>query len=285
VLDISQKHEKILYPIVRVRTEKAGGSGTIIYSQLGREEKSNQRYQTFVLTNSHVIEGAISTKEEWDSLIKKKVEKEILEKVIVETFDYVDLSKVVSSNSHKADIVAYDKSHDLAILMLDSPKELPNVAPIIPQKDIEELKLFTKVYACGCSLLHDPFANPGEITYLKEIIENKEYIMSNNNSIFGNSGGALFREDGVLIGVTSRITGVQIGYGHDIMTWMGFSCHPCRIYQFLKEQELRFIYDEKDSYEKATKRRKKKQKEHLLAYLREREKPQTSDDAVEIVKG
>ena len=31
--DIIQKHEQMFYPTVRVRTNKAGGSGTVIYSK------------------------------------------------------------------------------------------------------------------------------------------------------------------------------------------------------------------------------------------------------------
>ena len=31
--EIIQKHEQMFYPTVRVRTKKAGGSGTVVYSE------------------------------------------------------------------------------------------------------------------------------------------------------------------------------------------------------------------------------------------------------------
>ena len=33
MLNQNQLHEKILYPVTRVRAEKAGGSGVLVYSQ------------------------------------------------------------------------------------------------------------------------------------------------------------------------------------------------------------------------------------------------------------
>ena len=33
MLDQNQLHEQILYPVTRVRAEKAGGSGVLVYSQ------------------------------------------------------------------------------------------------------------------------------------------------------------------------------------------------------------------------------------------------------------
>ena len=37
--EIIQKHEQMFYPTVRVRTKKAGGSGTVIYSQKHNKDK------------------------------------------------------------------------------------------------------------------------------------------------------------------------------------------------------------------------------------------------------
>lgn len=217
------------------------------------------------MTCSHVVEDAIGTKRDWDSLLKKKIEKEFLEQVSIEIFDYVYLSKVNSSNSYKADIIAYDHAHDIAILKLDSPKRIEFVASIIPKDKIGDVKLFTETWTSGCSLLHDPFANPGNVTYLTEMIDNKLYWMSNGASIFGNSGGAVFlAETGEQLGITARITNIQLGFGFDIITWMGFFVAPQRLYEFFDEQELRFLYDQSDTYAKAIERRKKKANQALL---------------------
>ena len=50
IKDIIQKHEEMFYPTVRVRTHKAGGSGTVVYSQ-----ECDGEVHTYIVTNHHVI--------------------------------------------------------------------------------------------------------------------------------------------------------------------------------------------------------------------------------------
>jgi S1-C subfamily serine protease len=258
--DLKWQHEHFLYPVVRVFSEGAAGSGTLIYCQPDPKNKGD--YMTFVLTNHHVVSDLIKVKDkQWDSVLKRKKEKEYLEKAKVEVFSYVRMSEVDSSNRYSAEIVAYDKDHDLAILKLDSPTKMKYTSKIIPEKSIKDLKLYMRVVVTGCSLAHDPFSNFGALTYLKEIIEQRKYLMTNASSIFGNSGGALFlRETGELIGVPSRITGIQLGFGTDIVTWMGFSAHPERLYEFIKEQHLDFLINGGGDYYEALDRREKEEK-------------------------
>ena len=102
--------------------------------------------------------------------------------------------------------------------------------------------------------------------------------MSNCSSIFGNSGGALFLADtGEQIGITARISSIQLGFGVDIITWMGFSIAPSEIYKFIDEQELKFLYDPSDTFEAAIKRREKKQREALLA-LKSEDEPEEKEE-------
>ncbi len=269
-MDIKELHEKILYPVVRVRTEKAGGSGSVIACLPDTE--NDGEFQTFVLTNWHVIEDAISTKKEWDSVLHRDLKAELLKQVTVELFDYARMSDVTGGNARRANIVAYDKNHDLAILLVDDPKPWSYVSKIIDKDAIGDVKLFTPVWASGCSLGHDPFANQGRVTFLQEDIESKLYWMTDANCIFGNSGGGVFHaETGEQLGVTARVTSCRVGFGHDIMTWMAFFVPPQRLYEFFDEQELMFLYDEEDSYAKAMERREKKQKRALLALRRDEE--------------
>jgi len=263
-MDGLEKHEKFLYPIVRVSGEKGTGSGTIIYNKPDPENKGD--YETFVLTNHHVIASCISLKEDWNSLVKRKVETEKIEKATVEMFEYVWDSTVDGSNSRKADIIAYCPDHDLAVLKLNTPKKFDYVAPLLPEDKIKDLRLFQDIVVSGCSMAHDPFCNYGQLTFLDEIIERKKYFMANAGSYFGNSGGALFLMDTAeLIGVPSRLTGLQLGFGVDMVLFMGFSAHIERIYEFIKEQEILFLIDPEDTFEKAMKRRENKEKEALMA--------------------
>lgn len=263
-MSLQDLHERVLYPVVRVRaTENGGGSGTIIYCK--QDPKNLNDYITLVLTNHHVIEKAISYKEDWDSILKKQMKKEFVAPVNVEIFDYENMSDVVSANNHRAVIVAYDKHHDLALLRLERSSKVPYVAKLIGESDIKAIKLFMPTLLCGASLLHDPFVTTGHITYLKELIENKIYLMSTSASIFGNSGGALYlAETTEFIGVPSRIQTLQLGFGLDVVNFMGFSVHPQRLYEFFREQELHFVFDDKDDFYRSLERRKAKQRKAIM---------------------
>jgi len=92
-------------------------------------------------------------------------------------------------------------------------------------------------------------------------------------------------ESGYQIGVTARITAIQLGFGVDIITWMGFFIAPQRLYEFFDEQELQFLYDPADTYEMALKRRKKKAKEALLQIGRANIGEETPEGEPEEVKG
>ena len=53
MLQIEELHQKILYPVVRVRAEKAGGSGVLVYS--GKDSKDEGKFINIILTCHHVI--------------------------------------------------------------------------------------------------------------------------------------------------------------------------------------------------------------------------------------
>jgi len=212
------------------------------------------------------VDGNIKVVDDWDAVLKRSIKKDILSEVSVEIFDY-DGSKVVSANSTTGEIIAYDKNHDLAAIKLNNPRKMEHVASLYPREEIENLRLFDPVWVSGCSLLHDPFSSPGTLTYLREMIEQKSYLMYNAPSIFGNSGGGLFHGTGHLLGLSSRITSIQLGFATDVMTWMGFSTHPDRMYEFIDHQELAFLYDDTDDYYNSLTRRENKRREALKAVL------------------
>ena len=269
-MDLKQKHEKLLYPVVRCFGKKGAGSGTIVYCK--EDPKNEDGFLTFILTNHHVIADLISLKDKWNSLLKQTRKGEIIDKAKVEIFDYVSMSTNDSSNRFNAEIVAYDDHHDLALLKLETPRKMAWVAPIIPEDKIKALRLFMDIAVSGCSMAHEPFVNFGQLTYLTEEIDQKRYFMYNAGSYFGNSGGALFLADevnmpelyGYLIGVPSRLTGIQLGFGVDMVVNMGFGAHSLRIFEFAKEQHLDFLFDEEKTYYDALDDRKKKEEKNLV---------------------
>ena len=271
-MDLKTKHEKLLYPVVRCFGKSGAGSGTVIYSE--PDPKNDGEHLSFILTNHHVISDLISLKDAWDSVLKQTRKKEFVDKAKVEIFSYHSMSTIDSSNRYSADIVAYDDQDALAILKMESPKKFDHVAPILPEDKIKSLRLYMDVAVTGCSMAHEPFTNYGQLTFLSEEIDQKKYFMVNASSIFGNSGGALFLVNnpdmeeywGHLIGVPSRISTLQLGFGVDILTFMGFSAHTSRLYEFFREQHLDFLVDPEKSYWDALEDRKK-QEEHNLVKL------------------
>ena len=67
---------------------------------------------------------------------------------------------------------------------------------MFPLKDIENVHIFDDCFAVGASLGHPPVASNGMITYMDDEIDHFKYWMSSAPTIFGNSGGAVYRWSG-----------------------------------------------------------------------------------------
>lgn len=250
--------EQVLRTQVRVKVGGVGGSGTVLYS--GGGEKN---YSTYVLTCHHVIEKALDVKKEYDPRIGMDRKVEFRKVVTVEFFDYdnVPHGRRPVSNSVDADIMAYDKPHDMALLKLRTIKQAPFVADLLPQDRAEGVRPGDKSYAVGCALLHDPILTEGMITHMGDEIDYKDYWMSSAQIIFGNSGGAMFYpmdDDYYFIGVPSRIA---ISGWSDAITHLGYFSPITRVYQFLADEHFEFIYDDSFTEEECEKAREKIKKD------------------------
>ena len=261
--EIIQKHEQMFYPTVRVRTKKAGGSGTVVYS-----EKYKNEVYTYVITNHHVIADSVHLEKKWDPVLKRKVDKEILDTVFVEFFRYNNYSHTVGSFAVEADIVAYSEvegGQDWALLRVrDKENKADWVANMFPLDDIDNVHIFDEVYAVGASLGHPPVASDGHISYMDDEIEHYKYWMSSAPTIFGNSGGAVYRwsvgrKQYEYIGIPSRISIQPMGFSADAITHMGYFIPIDRVYNLLDDNDYQFIYDDDISIEDCNKARKKKQ--------------------------
>ena len=251
--EIIQKHEQMFYPTVRVRTKKAGGSGTVVYSKKHKDE-----VYTYVITNHHVIADSVHLEKKWDPVLKRKIDKEILDTVYVEFFRYNNYSHTVGSFAVEADIVAYSEvegGQDWALLRVrDKENTADWVANMFPLDDLENVHIFDETYAVGASLGHPPVASNGMITYMDDEIEHYKYWMSSAPTIFGNSGGAVYRWSGTrkqyeYIGVPSRISIQPMGFSADAITHMGYFIPIERVYKLLEDNNYQFIYDESKTIE------------------------------------
>ncbi len=237
--DREQLHKETVYPVVRVSTAMSGGSGTVIYSE---DRSKKGEFETFIITNHHVVEAAITIVKQWSALYGMEIQVEKRKTVRVEVFRYENLSKMVGRESFDADIVAHDKTHDIALLKLRAKRKAGHIARLISRDVARNIYLFDKVIITGCSLSHPPLVSLGAITSLNDEIDNKEYWMSNAQITFGNSGGAVFKEDGdhwSFVGIPSRVSAIFSGP----ISHMGYFIPMPRIYNWLEEEHLDFIFD------------------------------------------
>ena len=138
------------------------------------------------------------------------------------------------------------------------------VANLFPLDELDNVHIFDETYAVGASLGHPPVASNGMITYMDDEIDSYKYWMSSAPTIFGNSGGAVYRwsdsrKQYEYIGVPSRISIQPMGFSADAITHMGYFIPIERVYKLLEENDYQFIYDESKSIEDCNKARDKKQ--------------------------
>ena len=238
MLSLKEQHERCLYPEVRVRAQRALGSGTVIFSEPTPGEDG--MFDAYVLTNAHVVDDLIDVVKKWDNVLRREVKIDVLGHPIIEVFQFAYMSRVHGTASYQADIVAYDKEEDLALVRVRSTQEFKYIATMIPRDEINKLVSFMPVWNVGCGLGGPPAITEGYLSAFGVDIERHDYMLVTAPSIFGNSGGGTFlQETGTYIGIPARISVAWMA----AVTHLGFSITPERIYQFLEDQIFEFIYD------------------------------------------
>jgi len=252
---VAQKHRQMLYPSVRVVGKRGIGSGTVLWSK----KINNRGYKTYILTNFHVVNDRVSITDGWDEKRRKKYKKETRSFVVVQMFKYNKRSHMMGIYSVKADIAAYSKDNDLALLVSRDTKTRPLfVAHMLPRNRGREISITDEVYAVGAALGHAPIITRGIINHKSDEFGGKIYWMSSAQIIFGNSGGAMFkwshlRKRFEIIGVPSLVMGQRAGVA---VPYLGLFIPMDRVYDFLKENLYRFMYSSKYSWETESSARK-----------------------------
>ena len=153
-----QEHLEMLYPTVLVRVGKGSGSGTVIYS----EQNEDREYESFILTNWHVVKSYVKLSKVWDSDQQEHVDTETRRPVNIDLWEYNNFSTAVGTIGRIAHIKAYDKSRDLALLQIsDTEREMPYVATLYPEDKDDGPWIFQTVYAVGAGLGKPPFPPMG----------------------------------------------------------------------------------------------------------------------------
>src|SRR3990167_4325106 len=194
-MDIKTIHEKFIYPVVRVVSpghgEIRGGSGVVVYS--APADPSSDDYETYIITNHHVVENLIDVSKRWLPNIGRDVKTETRSEGQVEFFEYENLSRIVEASGKRADLVAWDAQRDLGLLKLRSTKAVQYVAPIIKPGEFEtSIFISTPVNTVGCALGVPPLMTSGHVGGFDFTIDNFPYSLCTAPSIYGNSGGGVF---------------------------------------------------------------------------------------------
>ena len=228
-------HKEALYNVVLVDVGNGSGSGTVVYSQ-----EVDGEWGTYILTNHHVVSSLIRVEEVWDGRVGKNIKVERRGRLEVRWFQYNDYSKAVGNTGRAAEIVAYDKAKDLALLRLvDHERGVDSVAALFPRDATAHLA--EQVWAVGAGLGRPPYVSMGVINLLEVIKEGQPYVMTSTPIIWGNSGGALFRYSAErdrfeLIGVPNQIEIQGIGWTPIVLNNMAFSVPMDTVYKFFDEQ-------------------------------------------------
>ena len=228
-----QEHLEMLYPTVLVRLGSGSGSGTVIYSK----QNEDREYESFILTNWHVVKGYVKLSKVWSSEKKEHVETETRRPVNVDLWEYNNFSTAVGTIGRLAHIKAYDKSRDLALLQIsDMERQMPYVATLYPEDLDEGPWIFQTVYAVGAGLGKPPFPTMGLLAGYGRDQDGNSLYLSTSPIIYGNSGGSLYvyspRNHYELIGVPSMVS--AYGWG-TVVTHMAWSRPISEIRLFLRD--------------------------------------------------
>lgn len=244
-------HSQVLHTQVRVRTDAATGSGTVIYAEQNKEGFFN----VYIVTCHHVVADAINLdNDHWDPLLQKKRTIELRKPVTVEFFQWSSMphGKLPLTAGVSAAIEIYGDKDDVALLKVETGFK-PSVAKLPTRAQFKEAQAGDRAYAVGCALGIPTVITDGLLNLQGAEIDYKDYWLGSANTIFGNSGGAVFipaselnpdfpvpkhpaKEDYFFIGIPSRIS---VMYGGQAITHLGWFTPAVRMYDVFE----RYLYD------------------------------------------
>lgn len=206
--------------VVRVN---GAGSGVIIH---------NETDLMLILTNAHVVEGEVADEKRLDETPF----------ILVDQYTYDGRGRLKGYFRSQAEIVAYDRANDLAVLRMRENELVGTLAHLPKTTFIDDLNIFEQVYVVGCSLGGFPVPSMGILSSLNAEYANKEYWMSTAPVVYGNSGGGCFAYDPktkhfILIGIPTaiRILGDEAKDDKDdIITHLNYIIPAYRIEKFIE---------------------------------------------------
>jgi len=259
IFDPGKLVEEVLKPVVRIRSKKGTGSGTVLAS----DENG-----THIVTNHHVIESNIEYKDTWDELLKREMKKEFTATVEVD-FSRIDaFGRVSSIITSQADIIITNRQQDIALLKVrDSEPHI--IVNMYPEDLADTVPILSPIACCGAAKGEKPIVTFGHLNGVQIEIDNYDYCLSSAASIFGNSGGAVFTPYGpedtwCYVGIPSRIAVTIIGWSVDAVTHLAYYAPVSRVYEWLRNHCYEYLWDLEVTKKDCDTRREEK-REHELA--------------------
>jgi len=215
--------QEMMWPTVRIASGTGIGTGVVIDGStvqgFNSEPVNSGTNELFVLTASHVV-GDEST-------------------VTVEFF-YPAITEIQGT------VVVTDTDKDLALVRCESGVVRPAFAKLAPQDYI--LKLFTPVWAVGCSLGLPPRPSQGIISSVKPARQSGGSVESAPTGgcalveitapiVPGNSGGPVYIRNGSGYEVIGITVNVKV-YRDQLITTMAGIVPINQIYEFLKQTSV-----------------------------------------------
>ncbi|MEZ6188864.1 MAG: trypsin-like peptidase domain-containing protein [Planctomycetota bacterium] len=218
--DVEERYRQLMGPTVRVNALEEVGSGTVLWT--GTREGEPVSY---VLTAWHVVSENVGEEDQAPLEVDFYREGELYQ-------------------TELGYVVAQEERLDLALLEIKGVQH-PYLARLATPEQLAQLRIFAGVYAIGCPLGYPPLPTSGELTSLGKEMDGVTYLMINAPTIFGNSGGGIYRDDGrLLIGVLARISAyknmIDVAVPH-----MGLVLPLTQVYAWLDGTDYAFTYRER----------------------------------------
>lgn len=190
--NVRELQEKVLYPIVMVKTYGSSGSGVVIWS--GETPTPSKRHDTLIITNWHVVKNELG---EVDGVKKPG-------RVVVNIPEYINGSEFIGTKERPGTVIGSSQEADLALILLDDHStqfKTVDIAPLHKRLDIGE-----EVLSVGAGLGNVPFITTGILNVQFRQFGPFKALMSTAPIINGNSGGGLFlKSTNQLIGINTFI--------------------------------------------------------------------------------
>lgn len=208
--------EDVLRPIFQIVGDEAVGSGVLIHR--GHDEDGDYY---LALSCYHVLRDILAESED-------AVPEEYL---FTLCFDQIGDGEVFA----EARMLRQEASNDLALLRIDTGRNLGPVAQIAPLERASDVRPFTPVYTVGCPLGTGAQATLGEVTREDWVVDEQPYWMVSSPAYFGNSGGGVFLADThELVGIFSKIY-THGSYRPQVVTHMGLAVPLPTLHGWLQE--------------------------------------------------